>query len=108
MKKKKYVIPETKKELIAAINKKGIADILCTSQILDGEVFFSLEIRTKDEKVFHFGQSVSVRPVFSPMEILDMTTGNCHEIEVDMGKGFDSKTYVYPNTPWSLEVDEDV
>lgn len=107
MKKKKYVIPETKKELISAINKKGIADILCTSQILDGEVMFSLEIRTKDEKVFHFGQSVGMRPIFDSMEILDMTTGNCYEIEADMGKGFDSKTYNYPDTPWSLEVDED-
>lgn len=110
MKKKKYVIPETKKELIAAINEKGIADIICTSEILEGfngEVLFSLEIRTKDEKIFHFGQSVVMRPVFGRMEVLDMSTGNCHDVEVNMGKGFDSKTYNYPDTPWSLEVDED-
>jgi len=104
---KKYVVPETKKELIAAINEKGIADIICTSQILDGEVLFSLEIRTKDEKIFHFGQNVVMRPVFGRMEVLDMSTGNCHDVEVNMGKGFDSKTYKYPNTPWSLEASED-
>jgi hypothetical protein len=85
------------------MNNKGIDDILCNSQAVDGEVFFSLEIRTKDGKIFHFSHSVTMMPVFSNMEVIDASTGNCHDVEDDWGKGFDSKTYNYPDTCWSLE-----
>lgn len=108
MKQKKYDIPKNKKELIAAINAKGISDIICTSNTFDGEIEFSIEIRTKDQKSFHFGQAFVTKPIFDKMKVLDMSTGNCHDVEVNMGRGFDSNTYKYQvDTPWSLVVGED-
>lgn len=102
-----YVVPKDKKQMIEYINEAGIEDIICTSNILDGELTFSLEIRTKDQKIFHFGQDVVVKLHLPNMEVLDMSTGNCHTIPAKMGKGFDASTYNYNvDSPWELKTCE--
>lgn len=98
-----YIVPRNKKQLIQYINQAGVEDIICTSSILDGQVTFGLEIRTKDKKSFNFGQNLFFKPVLEPVEILDMSTGDCAELDVNLGKEFDPKTYDYQLPPaWSF------
>lgn len=105
VKKKKYTVPENKKELIKAINEKGIQDIICMSTIDEGRVYVSFEIQTKDKKSFNIGQEVFLKPVLTSVEVLDCSTGNCYEIETGMGNLFDHKNYKYnTDSPWEVEI----
>jgi hypothetical protein len=105
VKKKKYTVPQNKKEMIKAINEKGIQDIICMSTIDEGRIEVSFEIRTKDKKCFNIGQEVVIRPVLAHVEVLDCSTGNCYEIETNMGSAFDHKKYDYnADSPWEIEI----
>lgn len=104
MERDSYVVPKNKKQLLEYINEAGIEDIICTSSIIDGRIVFGFEIRTKDDKSFNFGQDLILRPYFDHVEVLDMSTGDCHEVDVNLGKEFDNTKYkhMHPAT-WTLK-----
>lgn len=105
---KGHNVPQNKKQLIEQINKAGIADILCTSNLGEnGRVTFSIEIRTKDHKCFILDQDVWIKPVLSRMEVLDFSTGDGYEVEANLGTGFNPKKYKVMDKNWSLEGQDD-
>lgn len=106
-KRKNYLAPKNKKELIKYINEKGVADIVCTSTLSEGMPWFGIEIITKDEKKFSFTQDVKIE--FGEIVVDDFSTGNGIHV-IDLGKTFDAQSYYkdFKEPKWKLEIDPDV
>jgi hypothetical protein len=82
------IVPNTKGELIAAINQAGIADLKCESSFDDGVLLFNLSVLTNDDRQFYFCQEVTLAPVFHPMEVHDFTKEDGRMVDADLGTQF--------------------
>jgi hypothetical protein len=84
-----FIVPNTKAELMAAINQAGIADLKCESSFDDGVLLFSLSVLTKDDRQFYFCQEVTLAPRLHPMEVHDFTEEDGRMVDAHLGTQFD-------------------
>jgi hypothetical protein len=88
--------PRGKAQVIKHINEVGIKDIICTTQKEASNVFFCLEIRTKDNHSFFFEQYTEIVPQLEKMEVIYFGESGNGECVAKLGAEFDVKSYEYP------------
>lgn len=89
-------VPKSKQDLIDIINKEGIEDIVCTTNLQDQYLDFGVMIKTKKGRIFSLDQQMELMPGLGTMEVTDYTSGNGRGADFDFGKGF-NETPVWMN-----------
>ena len=90
-------VPKSKEDLIRILNKEGIEDIVCTTNLQDQYLDFGIMIRTKKGRIFSLDQQMNLAPGLGILQITDYTSGNGRDVDFDLGRGFnETPVWMYP------------